>query len=75
MMIMGTLASKRTLGTALLLAPLSCLADSSFEVYGFGMVDYVQAFDRPVPADKFGGEKVEQLGVAGASAQLTEVVS
>ena len=46
---MGTLASKRTLGTALLLAPLSCLADSSFEVYGFGMVDYVQAFDRPNP--------------------------
>jgi len=46
---MGTLASRRTLGTALLLAPLTCLADSSFEVYGFGMVDYVQAFDRPNP--------------------------
>ncbi len=46
---MGAFASRRTLGAALLLAPLTCLADSSFEVYGFGMVDYVQAFDRPNP--------------------------
>ncbi|EKF74586.1 hypothetical protein A11A3_08165 [Alcanivorax hongdengensis A-11-3] len=46
---MGTILLKRSLGAALLLAPVACLADSSFEIYGFGMVDYVQAFDRPNP--------------------------
>lgn len=39
----------RGLGAAALLAPMACLADSSFEVYGFGMVDYVQGFDRVTP--------------------------
>ena len=48
-MIMGAFASRRTLGAALLLAPLTCLADSSLEVYGFGMVDYVQGFARVTP--------------------------
>lgn len=46
---MDTLVSRRALGAVILLAPLSGVADSSFEVYGFGMVDYVQAFDRPNP--------------------------
>ncbi|MCG8393533.1 MAG: DcaP family trimeric outer membrane transporter [Pseudomonadales bacterium] len=40
---------KSGLAAAILITPLSTLADSSFEVYGFGMVDYVQAFDRPNP--------------------------
>ena len=40
---------KSGLAAAILITPLSTLADSSFEVYGFGMVDYVQGFDRVTP--------------------------
>lgn len=39
----------RGLSAAVLFAPVACLAASSFEVYGFGMVDYVQGFDRVTP--------------------------
>ncbi|MCK0154382.1 DcaP family trimeric outer membrane transporter [Alcanivorax sp. S6407] len=40
------------LGALALMAPLACVAaetDSSFSLYGYAMVDYVQAFDRPNP--------------------------
>ena len=40
------------ISAAMLMTPLACIAadtDASFEVYGFGMVDYVQGFDRVTP--------------------------
>lgn len=49
---MGKTFPLKALSAAMLMAPLACVAaesDSSFELYGYAMVDYVQAFDRPNP--------------------------
>lgn len=46
---MKTSSFRYGLTATALIFPFTCVADSSFEIYGFAMVDYVQAFDRPNP--------------------------